>query len=147
MPVITEYEALLHDPAYFIVEAALVNLCRTMANDKTAIRHYLSLTSGETGWRGRNIRIAWLGISAYYFPENNEFQKELVDYASPSFDFETRLNALNELKKLNYLDETAANHLIAASKYWNHKLAGPAKDIQAYFMQQEKYRELFESMK
>ncbi|MCX6269958.1 MAG: M1 family aminopeptidase [Bacteroidetes bacterium] len=144
VPLQAEYETLLKDSAYFIVESALVNLCNTNRDNSLVIEKYLALTSRETGWRGRNIRVAWLGIAAYIHPEKKEYLEELIDYAGPSFDFETRTNALNELKKLDYLDEKSAGYLLAAAAYWNYKLSGPAKELVTYFQQQKRYIPLLE---
>ncbi len=139
-----DYETLLKDSSYFIVESALINLCETAVknNNTTAIASYLDITRQETGWRGRNIRTAWLGIALGQNPENKEYLAELKDYTSPSFDFETRLNALNQFKKLNYLDADIAKNLNKAASYWNPKLSGPAKEMISYFSVQEKYKEL-----
>jgi len=146
---IPAYESLLKDSSYAIVELALLNLCNT-ANAKGAFsktEDYLKQTQTEVGWRGRNIHTAWLGIALERQPDNKVYLSELTDYTGPSYDFETRLNALNQFKKLNYLDEKVAANLVTASKYWNYKLATPAKEMISYFMQQDRYSLLLEKMK
>ncbi len=146
-----EYTKLLEDSAYFNVESALINLTNSAfsssafsGNDKSAVVNaYLDVTRNEIGWRGRNIRISWLGIAIRQYPGKPEYLKELIDYCSPSFEFETRINAFNQLKKLNYLDELSCRYLVNASVYWNTKLSPVAKELISYFSQQEKYLLLF----
>ncbi len=147
---LADYESLLKDSSYITVENAFINLVRTVEDAsyllpeqrKTKVNSYLELLQHETGWRGRNLRTAWLGVALEQDPSNQTLLRELIDYTRASFDFETRLNALNQLKKLNYLDEESAGLLVKASQYWNYKLANPAKEMIQYFSQQEKYRHL-----
>jgi aminopeptidase N len=141
---VPEYKKLLKDSAYFVVEAALTNLCNSAKGDRQQVESYLNTTSRETGWRGRNIRVCWLGLAIDQYPEKKEFLNELIDYAGSAFDFETRINALNEIKKLNYLDEKVAGYLHTAAAYWNYKLSGPAKDLINYYKAQRKYQILLE---
>jgi aminopeptidase N len=141
------YENMLKDSAYFNVETALINLVNTFNSDavatevekKTRIAEILRVTKDEVGWRGRNIRIVWLGASISTFPERKENLTELIDYCSPAFDFETRTNALLQLRRLNYLDSTSAQYLLKAADYWNYKLANVAKELVTWFSQQEQY--------
>ncbi|HRY32568.1 MAG TPA: M1 family aminopeptidase [Bacteroidales bacterium] len=141
-----DVESLLRDSSYFIVEAALTRLCNTFSNDRAKLAATLEQTKTETGWRGRNIRMAWLGQAVQCYPERGEFLEELIAYASPSYDFETRLNAFNQLKSLNYLDKTLADYLQKARAYWNPKLSGPAGEIYEYYFQQAAHRKLLESL-
>ena len=41
-----------------------------------------------------------------------EFLPELIAYTGPRYEFETRINSLNVLRKLNYLDPAAAGNAI-----------------------------------
>lgn len=136
-----DYEKLLHDLSYINVELALTNLCASFPQKKA---EYLELTRDETGWRGRNIRIKWLEIAIENGQE--EYLKELISYSSKSFEFETRQNALNVLRRLNYLDSESAANLIDAYLYWNYKLSNTAKDVLGFFLQENKTRQVIQGV-
>ncbi len=135
----SETEKLLYDFSYINVEKALDLLSRSFPRD---IPHYLEATKNETGWRGLNIRMKWLELAIQ--AEQREYLGELTDYAGPHYEFETRINAFNLLKKLNYLDNKSAYYLVDGYLYWNYKVSNAAKDVLAYFYQQNKYKILID---
>lgn len=141
---IADYEHLLGDSSIFITEAALINLTNTLIADKTAnpaqINRYFELTAKETGWRGLNIRITWLCQKALFEPANKTIPAKLTDYSSPVFEFETRMNAIAALQKLNYLDDISLDYLIKACLHWNFKLNAVAKEALQYYYKQLKYK-------
>lgn len=134
-----EAEKLLTDQSYIIVEKALDLLSRSFPKD---IPRYLEATKNETGWRGKNIRMKWLEIAIQ--AEQREYLRELTDYSGPHYEFETRMNAFQLLKRLNYLDEKAAAHLIDGYLYWNYKVSNTARDVLVYFYQQNNYKEMID---
>jgi hypothetical protein len=136
------YEVLLEDASYVNVEKALEALCLSFP-DRTLI--YLDKTKHETGWRGLNIRMKWLEI-AIGQGQQREYIEELVEYASPRFEFETRMNAFQLLKRLNYIDKTSAAHLIDGYLYWNYKVSNSAKDVLQYFYQQNRGKSVIDKV-
>ncbi|MBK6966680.1 MAG: M1 family metallopeptidase [Bacteroidales bacterium] len=114
---------LLSDPDYINVELALRKLCNFMP---AKANFWLYKTSGETGWRGNNIRIAWLEIAIRQGDRSK--LDELKDYASVSFGFETRTNAIKALQTLGFIDKMHAINLVKAARYWNPKLSQPARE-------------------
>ena len=124
LSLMNDYEKLLQDKDYYIVEKSLENLCNSFPENT---EKYLKTTSEETGWRGKNIRIKWLEIAVKN--KKMKYLDELKDYSSISFEFETRKNALEALDRLNYLDRMIAFNLLKAYSYWNFKLSEPAKTI------------------
>ncbi|MBP7679156.1 MAG: M1 family metallopeptidase [Bacteroidales bacterium] len=132
-----ETEKLLSDISYIVVEKTLEVLCRSFPQD---ITRYLEATKNETGWRGRNIRMKWLEIAMQ--AEQREYTREITDYAGPQYEFETRINAFNLLRKLNYLDKRGAAFLVDGCLYWNYKVSNAAKDVLGYFYQQNRYKTL-----
>ena len=130
---------LLSDPDYINVELSLRKLCTFMPEKAN---YWLSKTAGETGWRGMNIRIAWLGIKAK--TGDSLAIDELKNYASPSFEFETRINAIKELLSLGFLDFSHAINLVKASQYWNPKLSKPASDAIGKYISDKKNKTLIE---
>jgi aminopeptidase N len=135
-----ETENLLSDYSYLNVEKALDVLSRSFPHD---IPRYLEATKSETGWRGMNIRMKWLEIAIQ--AEQREYLGELTNYAGPNYEFETRINAFNLLKKLNYLDQKSAWFLVDGFLYWNYKVSNAAKDVLVYFYQQNRYKILIDS--
>ncbi|NTW26148.1 MAG: hypothetical protein HGA37_15725, partial [Lentimicrobium sp.] len=115
---------LLFDPDYINVELCLRKLCTFMPGNAD---YWLSVTSVEYGWRGLNIRMAWLEIAV----KNGDTSRlpELKDYAGPSFEFETRINAIKALQKLNYIDFDHVVNLVKAARHWNPKLSKPAIEM------------------
>jgi hypothetical protein len=134
-----EYEKRLHDFSYVNTEKALDLLARSFPENIPA---YLDETREETGWRGRNIRIKWLEIAIG--AGNSELIRELTGYCSPHYEFETRINAFNLLKRLNYLDAVTAGYLVDGYSYWNYKVSNAAKEVLLYFYQQNRGKALIE---
>jgi aminopeptidase N len=116
-------EGLLYDSSYLNVAYALEALCTSFPGD---VNYYLDLSKDMDGWRGKNIRMMWLGIAIKN--GKKEYLPELIGYCSPAYEFETRLNAFDLLNKLNYFDQETRNYAEAASKHWNNKLSAAAKE-------------------
>jgi len=134
-----DFEKLLKDSAYYNIELALNNLS---TNFPEYIPEYLIRTKDETGWRGRNIRIRWLAVSFRSGIKQN--LTELVDYAGPSYEFETRINAIGALKSLNYMDDHLVRYLFDGVFYWNTRLANEAQSALKYYYSIENYRPMID---
>ena len=93
--------------------------------------HYLELTKNMEGWRGKNIRMAWLEISIRN--GKKEYLDELIPYSGPSYEFETRMNAFSALQKLGYIDPITTANALSAAKHWNFKLVASAKAYLTFF--------------
>lgn len=111
-----DYLVLLKDTCFINVELALRNLASSFPKDD-----FLTLTKDEIGWRGKNIRMAWLEISMLRNFNEKDFD-ELVDYTSKSYEFETRINSFDVAKNLNFLDERIISNALDAYLHWNFKL-------------------------
>ncbi|MCX6267705.1 MAG: M1 family metallopeptidase [Bacteroidetes bacterium] len=116
-------EKLLFDSSYLNVEYALEALCVSFPGH---VDQYLDLTRDMEGWRGKNIRMMWLSVALK--SGKMEYLPELIGYCSPQYEFETRMNAFNLLKKLNYVDTETRKYAEVASKHWNNKLSGVARE-------------------
>jgi len=132
-----DYETLLDDPSYFNVAPALENLCRSFPENR---KIYLEKTKNMQGWRGKNIRMKWLEIAIGGGEE--EYLPEVIGYTSQSYEFETRINAMNLLQRLNYLDEEVVINMFDALFHWNYKVSNAARDNLRYFYKQDQYRDL-----
>ena len=124
----SDFEAALKDTSYLNVESALQALCQSFPEQAD---QYLEKTKDLVGWRGLNIRMKWLELKIT--GGKREFLKELVSYSAPQFEFETRINALNTLRRLLYVDDETVKNATSASKHWNNKLAGAGKEYLSYF--------------
>ncbi|MDP1622533.1 MAG: M1 family metallopeptidase [Bacteroidales bacterium] len=116
-------EGLLFDSSYLNVEYAMEALCVSFPGH---IDYYLDLTQDMIGWRGKNIRMMWLAVALN--SGKKEFLAELISYCSPKYEFETRMNAFNLLKKINYVDAESLRYAEIAGKHWNNKLSSVAKE-------------------
>ena len=131
----TEVVHALRDSSYLNGELALQNLCQFFPAETDL---FLTLTKDSYGWRGMNIRMKWLEIAIG--AGKKEFIPELVSYTGPGYEFETRMNSLNVLKKLNYADAVVIKNALTAYLHWNGKLSGAGKDYLSYFSQQDLVR-------
>lgn len=112
-----QYEAMLNDSSRNVVGTALQRLMNTYPERAD---RYLKETADESGGRGNSIRITWLSLAA---PRGNaDAVTELVDFATDSYGFITRIGAMNVLARLNHLDETHAMNLFTAALNRNNAL-------------------------
>lgn len=150
--VLKEYETLIQGKTIsnYNKEKALENLCKSNPNK---ISKYLNLTGNAIGWRGLNIRMKWLELSYNFALENKDQKKlnsllnEIKDYSSISYEFETRINALQLLKTLKYIDKEVAKNIILASIHWNAKLRNAGKEVLDYFISQPEAKEILLQVK
>jgi aminopeptidase N len=117
-----EIVSCLSDTSY---SNAIIALRKLSIIDAENIHSHLNKTRQEKGFPGLNFRIAWLQTAIEHGKQ--EHLSELIDYSSLRFDFRTRINAIEALKNLNYLDESFASHLVQASNHWNFRLSAAAK--------------------
>ncbi len=132
------FEQLLTDSSYKVIETALVKLTTDFPENT---QRYVEATKNEEGM-SKSIRITWLEIAIA--TEREKYLPELVAYTSSSYEFRTRTNAMEVLKRLNYLDETLVANLVDASLNPNSRLAGPAKGLLKHFKGQSAYNTLIQ---
>jgi aminopeptidase N len=124
-----DYEKLLDDMSYDIVAASLDRLTTDFPDKAT---QYLEKTKNVEGTRARNVKIKWLEISSFINKDQKSVD-QLIDLASPSYEFQTRVGAINALKRLNVLNAVLLENLVDAAFSPNGRLAGPAIDaLKAY---------------
>lgn len=76
-------------------------------------------------------------MNTYKQTKNNKVAEKIALYASPSFEFRTRINAFNALVKINYFNHKIKEYLLQASQSANHRLAAVAKETLNYFEKQK----------
>lgn len=128
-------ELALRDSSYGIIESALVKLMawQTDASKRTG---YLEITKGLYG-NQHGLHIRRLELACRQFPEQAGTMKGMIaDYAGNMYEFRTRVNAFEALKRLNHFNEQVCRNLFEASLSFNSRLSNPAKETLAYFKQQ-----------
>jgi aminopeptidase N len=132
------YRRLLQDPSPEVTEEALKLLGFYYPQN---LDSYLEITEKRMGNRGHNVRIAWLQL-AYINSGEQKHLDEIIDYAGPSFEFLTRLNAARTLENLNYLNPQAIDHLVEAAFSFNNRLRGPVSGVLDHFFKQSLYKRM-----
>ena len=135
------YETLLNDKSHLNTELALENLCYSFPE---RYGHYLDVTSNKKGWRGINIRIKWLETAIEKGGE--AYITELTNYTSSSYEFETRINAMNACRRLNLFDEIVCKNMIEGFFHWNFKIRDAARENLDYFIQQNDFQQIIHQM-
>lgn len=95
---------------------------------------------------GNAFRIKWLEISILSGYNKTDAQNELVEYLSARYEFRTRGNAFEAIKRLNYLTPTAVFHIKNATQSLNSRLANPAKQLLNHFEGQTEYKQMIEGV-
>ncbi len=125
------FELLLKDSSNIVAENALDKLMKCKDIDQKEKVKYLKLTESLYG-QNNNIRTKWLEYAVMNIdgPElNAKHKNELVTLCGANYEFRTRVNAANALKRLGFLDEQIAKNLLDACLTYNSRLAGPCADV------------------
>lgn len=131
------YERTLKDSSFKNIELALKTLVENRPENLNA---YLTTTKGVKGLNNHNVRITWLELAAKY--KSKKYLSDLVSYASSSYEFRTRVNAMKALKRLNHCNKKVIQHLVDAYLNPNGRLSRPAKKVLTYFSQQHRYQRM-----
>jgi hypothetical protein len=123
-------ERLLLDSSYATAAMALTKLCSLFPADA---QRYLEMTRGVEGI-GNQVSVAWHEISAARGDSSS--LETLVAMAGVSYDFRTRMYALQALRRLDYCPDALMPGLFGAMTHFNGRLRGPAQEVGGYFMQQ-----------
>jgi len=134
-------EAMLSDSSYSIIETALQKLASAHPEK---IQDYLKITKGVEGIQGKNVLIKWLELS-FNTDGKQQHAEELVRLTSGSYEFRTRVNAMQALKRLNWFDDELTANLVDAILNPNVRLSGPATDLLKYFYAEDKSRKAISS--
>lgn len=87
---------------------------------------YDDLWEEKPGIPGHKVHITTLVYRILLFKDKAAFDK-ISDYASPAFDFMTRMNAIEVLGAMGLADELTVDYLFRALFHSNWKLRGSAK--------------------
>ena len=133
---IPEFEKMLTDSSYEIIETALTKLS---LSNPGGVKGYLEKTKDVEGNLGKNVKVRWLE-TAYTSTGKVSHAEALVDLTSPSYEFRTRVNAMNALKRTGYFSDDLLRNCVDAILSPNDRLSNPAKDVLLYYFNQDKYK-------
>jgi aminopeptidase N len=117
-----DYEGLLQDSSYAIIEKALIKLCAQFPENSS---NYLSIVEADAQ-RNELLNIAFLSIKGKMGDE--EAIVKLVDYSSQSFEFRVRIKAMETLEAMDYKKKDFLVNLLNASVSFNKKLASQGRN-------------------
>jgi hypothetical protein len=129
-------ENLLKDESYGIISTALEKLADAFPAD---IPLYLKTVESQIGLHAQ-IRIKVLEIRS---SKGDAIALDsLIDYTGPSFEFWTRRNAMNALKRINAFNEKALWNILDGAWNPNSRLASNSIETLQYFYQQAQHKML-----
>lgn len=138
-----EYKSLMDDPSYVTREIVLNVLYKNFPARRTQL---LNESRTWIGLNDKNLRILWLTLayaSKDYFPnKKDDFYGELIHYASPQFESETRQNALANLLYIGKADPIVWQDLANALTHHKWQFVKFAKDNLRKILKKNNYREL-----
>ncbi len=140
-------EALLFDSSYVIINTVIDRIWEhpLYANRKNFILDAIKKTDGFC----HDIKVRYFELGTEIYPEMAPgMTKALVNISGPMYEFRTRINAMNALQRMNYLNKDFAFALFEGSINFNSRLNGPAQSLIKYYAKQtQKRRELQEFLK
>jgi len=131
----------LSDSSYENIEAALRRMWNhaLFSSDKSAMLDQIKSLDGYIN----NLRIAYFELGSEIYPDVN-CTGQLVAMAGPQYEFRTRVQAVNALRRMNHLDEYYARILFDAILNFNTRLSNPVLSVCRSYMQETKHRQTFE---
>ncbi len=125
---------MLRDTSYAIIQSALTKLATSYPSDK-------SILAAVKGVRGphERVRIARLELEATWSEEAGAV-KELADLCGPGWEFITRQNAMQALRRVGTLTPLAAENMLLAVLSTNTRLAGVAQSVLSGLCEQPRLR-------
>lgn len=134
-----KFEAALKDSSYKNLETALKKLA---VQYPASLDEYLKVTEGVKGV-GSSVRVTWLELATQQ--ERKRYIRELVNLAGRFYEFRTRINAMNALKRLNYCTDQVIKFVTDAIMHPNKRLSRPAGKVLQYFYEQNNYRQMIDA--
>ena len=98
-----------------------------------------------------NIKIKYLELASETYNTQGGMENDRAQYVGalvrmtgPYYEFRTRINAMNALKRLNYLDGALSENLYDCVLGFNGRLAQPATELIQYFKQQTAQKKILQ---
>ncbi|HEY1047441.1 MAG TPA: M1 family metallopeptidase [Bacteroidia bacterium] len=141
------FAALMSDSSNVVAENALDKLmgCKDISNE--AKLKYLAVLASISG-QNNNIKTKWLEYAIKYQYNGKAGVKlnmeTLTALSGPNYEFRTRVNAANALKRLKSFNEMVASNLIDACLTYNGRLRGPCADALKEFVKDSTNLKIFQ---
>lgn len=132
-----DVEKVLDDSSYNNIFNTLEKLADQYPQN---IDRYVQMVDNEYG-PGNRVRIKRYELMA--MKGDRVAIDSLADFLSSSYEFWTRQNALNSVKKLNLVNEAVARNMMEALVSTNGRLSSSTAGTIDYLMQQEANRQVF----
>jgi aminopeptidase N len=140
--ILLDVEELLSDTSYITIETTLRKLCKS-APEKAML--YLEKVKDVKGI-SNNVRITYLELSLRQNPSAIVLQNELVKYTSNSFEFRTRVKAIEAIERLQICNSEIISNLFNACLFNNNRLNGPASRALRSLLVKPENREIAKSI-
>lgn len=129
------FEKALEDSSYALIENALTKLWESDIN-LSPRNSYLEKIKDLRG-ANQSLRIKFLEYAAESYEGTEQmYIGQLAAMAGEMYEFRTRVNAMNALKRIGACNEIVVKNLYACLLNFNPRLQNPAKDVLNYFKQQ-----------
>ncbi|MDI9311145.1 MAG: M1 family metallopeptidase [Limnohabitans sp.] len=143
----SQYESLLNDKSYNTKENVLQNLCNLFPENSY---DYLNQTKDIQGMNDKSFRTVWLGLAyknnSFDASQKEQFYKELLDYAQPTYDSSIRKNALEVLLQINSQDAPVLKALVNAVTHHKWQFVAFAKNTIRGMLKKENYKKAFQEL-
>jgi hypothetical protein len=148
------YESALSDKSYINIEKALEKLMEDGGENMDA---YFERTASILG-QNHNVRITWLSYKILQLRKDSadlmydktsiyyDYLNELTAYSSELYEFRTRINAMQTIKKFNYLSGPSIQYLLQACTSTNGRLVAPAKEIIFWYNEQFEFKKVIQQV-
>ncbi|NPA42567.1 MAG: M1 family metallopeptidase [Chlorobi bacterium] len=127
----TDTESLLNDKSYVTITHAVWKLWNTFPSRR---RFYLDKTKHMRGLHDRELRMLWIVMAISHRgyvsrAEKMRLLEELTDYASPDFNVETRITALEYIDMLKLINDKTKRYIREAADYFHPALRRKAREL------------------
>lgn len=124
----------LSDSSYHNINVALRKLCTQYPSQ---IKDFIAKTENVKGLDNQ-VWISRLEFGTKIDHDRN--LRELIQLTTNAYEFRTRINAIEALKRLNYFDDRVLTNLVNAILDPNRRLSTPAGQVLKYFSEQSDYK-------
>jgi aminopeptidase N len=128
-----DVEGLLKDSSYVVIEMAFDKL----GKDYPDLRERFLETTKDILGMNNALRIKWMETAgSLVMTARPEHWAQVAEFAGPGYEFRTRLNAFEAIKRLNLFNKNVFENLMDAAASQNGRLAGPAVATLEFFAKQ-----------
>lgn len=137
---LSSYELLLKDSSFVTIDRTLNKLASQYPEK---LDRFLELTKTDSE-KNTSLRITYL---KWLSSKDSKALNELIDYTGKSFEFRTRIKAMDALEELNNSSTAFMHNLLNASLSFNSRLASNARNILADICLNNEKKQEFLSIK